>query len=324
MANVTQDVTTPIPGGTTRVSTNWFRRGRTDSARPVWMEEPGPMMKTAKALTLIVIVIIMLFPMVYVLAMSFSSQADAARGGLILFPQSPTLDAYRAILGGGVVSRALQVSFGLTLFGTALQMIFTATMAYGLSRTTVIGSKPVLYIVLGAMIFSPGMIPSYLLVKELGLLNTYASLIVPGLVSAWNLIIVRNFFMNIPRELVDAARIDGANDAQVFTQIILPLSKAVLAVVALFYGVSIWNSFFNAILYLNETSKWPIQLVLRQYVLQGTNLASAEGLQSGAAPPPAETIKMAIVVIATVPILLVYPFLQKYFTKGVLTGSIKG
>ncbi len=324
MANVTQDVTTPIPGGTTRVSTNWFRRGRTDSARPVWMEEPGPMMKTAKALTLIVIVIIMLFPMVYVLAMSFSSQADAARGGLILFPQSPTLDAYRAILGGGVVSRALQVSFGLTLFGTALQMIFTATMAYGLSRTTVIGSKPVLYIVLGAMIFSPGMIPSYLLVKELGLLNTYASLIVPGLVSAWNLIIVRNFFMNIPRELVDAARIDGANDAQVFTQIILPLSKAVLAVVALFYGVSIWNSFFNAILYLNETSKWPIQLVLRQYVLQGTNLASAEGLQSGAAPPPAETIKMAIVVIATVPILVVYPFLQKYFTKGVLTGSIKG
>ncbi|MDQ3656454.1 MAG: carbohydrate ABC transporter permease [Chloroflexota bacterium] len=324
MANATREFTTPIPPPLTGARSAWWRRRRGESARPVWMEEPGPLMKAGKALTLLVIVVIMLFPMVYVLAMSFSSQADAARGGLILFPRSPTLDAYRAILGGGVVSRALQVSFGLTLFGTAAQMLFTATMAYGLSRTSVIGSKPVLYIVLGAMIFSPGMIPSYLLVKELGLLNTYASLIVPGLVSAWNLIIVRNFFMNIPRELIDAARIDGANDAQVFTQIILPLSKAVLAVVALFYGVSIWNSFFNAILYLNETSKWPIQLVLRQYVLQGTNLASAEGLQSGAAPPPAETIKMAIVVIATVPILVVYPFLQKYFTQGVRSGAIKG
>ncbi|MBA3274165.1 MAG: carbohydrate ABC transporter permease [Chloroflexia bacterium] len=288
------------------------------------MEEPGPLMKIAKALTLVLLVIVMLFPMVYVLAMSFSSAADAARGGLILFPQNPTLDAYRAILSGSVVSRALQVSFGLTLFGTAAQMFFTATMAYGLSRTTVIGSKAVLYLVLGAMIFSPGMIPSYLLVQQLGLLNTYSALIVPGLISAWNLIIVRNFFMNIPRELIDAARIDGANDAQVFAQIVLPLSKAVLAVIALFYGVSIWNSFFNAILYLNDTGKWPIQLVLRQYVLAGTNLASAEGLQAGAAPPPAETIKMAIVVVATVPILLVYPFLQKYFTKGVLTGSIKG
>ena len=292
--------------------------------RPVWMEEPGPFMKLAKALTLVFIVIVMLFPMVYVLSMSFTSAADAARGGLVLWPENPTLDAYRSILGGGVVQRALQVSLGLTLFGTAAQMLFTATMAYGLSRPTVIGSKPVLYIVLGAMIFSPGMIPSYLLVKELGMINTYAALIVPGLISAWNLIIVRNFFMNIPNELLDAARVDGANDLQVFLQIVLPLSKAVLAVIALFYGVAIWNMFFNAILYLNEPGKWPIQLVLRQYVLMGTNLATSEGMDTGAAPPPPQTIKMAIVVVATVPILLVYPFLQKYFTKGVLTGSIKG
>jgi ABC-type glycerol-3-phosphate transport system permease component len=168
------------------------------------------------------------------------------------------------------------------------------------------------------------MIPSFLLVKELGMINTYQALIIPGLISAWNLIIVRNFFMNIPGELIDAARVDGANDLQVFYQVILPLSKAVLAVIALFYGVSIWNSFFNAVIYLNDTGKWPIQLVLRQYVLQGTNLATTEGMDTGAAPPPAQTIRMAIVVVATVPILLVYPFLQKYFTKGVLTGSIKG
>jgi ABC-type glycerol-3-phosphate transport system permease component len=294
------------------------------SARPVWMEEPGPAMKLAKGLTLAMIVIVMMFPIVYVVSMSFSSQDDVARGGLVLWPKNPSLEAYRLIFNGGVVTRALTISVLLTLIGTAVQMIFTTTMAFGLSRSTVRGTKPVLFIVLGAMIFSPGMIPSFLLVKELGLINTYAALIVPGLISAWNLIIVRNFFMNIPGELIDAARIDGANDPQIFFQMMLPLSKAVLAVIALFYGVGIWNSFFNAIIYLNDSTMWPIQNVLRQYVLMGTNLASAEGVKAGQAPPPAETIKMAIVVVATAPILIVYPFLQKYFAKGVLTGSIKG
>lgn len=281
-------------------------------------------MRFLKFVTLAFIVIVMLFPIVYVVSMSFSSAQDAMRGGLVLWPKNPSLDAYRAILRGGVVTRALQISLMLTLLGTAAQMLFTTTMAYGLSRTSVIGSKPVLYIVLGAMIFSPGMIPSYLLVKELGLINTYYALIIPGLISAWNLIIVRNFFMNLPPELLDAAKVDGANDLQIFVQIVLPLSKAVLAVIALFYGVVIWNNFFNAILYLNDSSKWPIQLVLRQYVLMGSNLTSANEFRAGQAPPPPATIKMAIVVVATVPILLVYPFLQRYFTKGVLTGSIKG
>lgn len=288
------------------------------------MEEPGIAMKIAKAIALTIIVILMTFPIVYVISMSFSSAEDAARGGLVLWPSNPSLESYRLIFNGGVVSRALQISFLLTLFGTFAQMVFTTTMAFGLSRSTVKGSRFVLFVVLGAMIFSPGMIPSFLMVRELGLINTYPALIVPGLISAWNLIIVRNFFMNIPDELVDAARIDGANDPQIFFQMMLPLSKAVLAVIALFYGVGIWNSFFNAIIYLNDSTMWPIQNVLRQYVLMGTNLASAEGLAMGQAPPPAETIKMAIVVVATVPILIVYPFLQKYFAKGVLTGSIKG
>ena len=299
-------------------------RKRRNDNRPIWMEEPGPLMRIGKVLILAFIVIVMLFPIVYVVSMSFSSAEDAVRGGLVLWPKNPTLDAYRAILRGGVVTRALQISFMLTLFGTAAQMFFTTTMAYGLSRTSVIGSKAVLYVVLGAMIFSPGMIPSYLLVKNLGMLNSYYALIVPGLISAWNLIIVRNFFMNLPQELLDAARTDGASDFQIFTQIVLPLSKAVLAVIALFYGVVIWNNWFNALLYLNDSTKWPVQLVLRQYVLQGTALTSADMIQPGQAPPPAQTIKMAIVVIATVPILCVYPFLQRYFTKGVLTGSIKG
>ncbi len=181
------------------------RSPRRSPGRPIWMVEPKPIMRFLKFVTLAFIVIVMLFPIVYVVSMSFSSAQDAMRGGLVLWPKNPSLDAYRAILRGGVVTRALQISLLLTLLGTAAQMLFTTTMAYGLSRTSVIGSKPVLYIVLGAMIFSPGMIPSYLLVKELGLINTYYALIIPGLISAWNLIIVRNFFMNLPPELLDAA-----------------------------------------------------------------------------------------------------------------------
>lgn len=299
-------------------------RRRRGSDRPVWMEEPSPLMKALKALALAWIVIVMIFPLIYVFAVSFSSAKDVLGGGLILFPQNPTLEAYRAIFEGGVVTRALRVSIGLTVLGTLLQMIATTTLAYGLSKPGVPGARFALFVVLGAFLFTPGMIPSYLLVKELGMLDTYQSLIIPGLIGAFNLIVMRNFFMNLPQELLDAARVDGANDMQIFFRIVLPLSKAVIAVVALFYGVGIWNAFFNAVLYIYDASKWPIQLVLRQYVLQGSSLSSATQLDPTQPPPPPQTIQMAIVVVATVPILLVYPFLQKYFTKGVLTGAIKG
>ncbi len=325
MATIREERSSTIPslGGGSLVIPE-VKRKRRDSNRPIWMEEPGPLMKIAKAIALTFVTLIMVFPMVYVVAVSFSSAKDVLAGGLILFPRNPTLESYSAILQGGVVTRALQISILLTLFGTFAQMVFTVTLAYGLSRPGVWGSKFVLYLVLGAMIFYPGMIPSFLLIKELGLLNTYPALIVPGLISAWNLIIVRNFFMNIPADLTDAAKIDGASDAQILWRIILPLSKAVLAVIALFYGVGIWNQFFNVILYINDSTMWPVQNVLRQYVLMGSNLASADQFAPNQAPPPAQSIQMAVVVLATVPILIVYPFLQRYFTKGVLTGSIKG
>ena len=297
---------------------------RRPSERPVWMEEPGPIMRVLKFFTLAIIVLVMLFPMVYVVAASFSSQKDVIGSGLILFPRNPSLQAYREIFQGGIVTRALTVSVGVTIIGTLVQMFFTTTMAYGLSRPGVLGSRVVLFLVLGALLFYPGLIPSYILVKELGLIDTYPSLVLPQLIGAFNLIVVRNFFMNIPQELTDAARVDGASDFEVFRRIVLPLSKAVLAVIALFYGVGLWNQFFNAVLYLNDAGKWPIQVVLRQYVLLGTQISTTGQLDPNQPPPPAETIKMAIVVVATVPILLVYPFLQKYFTRGVLTGAIKG
>ena len=300
-----------------------FRRRR-PSERPPWMEKPPFWLTALKSITLAIIVLMMVLPFLHVFAVSFSSYKDVLGGGLILFPANPTLAAYEAIFNGGIVVRALQVSIGLTLFGTLAQMIFTVTMAWGLSRPGVPGSKAILFVVLGALLIQPGMIPTYLLIKELGLLNSYQALILPGLISSFNLVIVRQFFMNLPSELIDSARIDGASEWHIFWNIAIPLSKAVLAVVALFYAVAIWNMWFNGVLYLQDATKWPIQLVLRQYVLQGTDIASAADMPSNQPQPPARTLQMAIVVVATVPILIVYPFLQKYFTRGVLTGAIKG
>lgn len=318
-------ITNPMPGNEappTMLLAPAVRRR--SSARPVWMEAPHPLAQALKALVLVCIFVVMIFPFVYVLAVSFSSEKDVLGGGLILFPRHPTLAAYTALLRGGVVLHALQVSVGLVLVGATAQMLFTTALAFGLSKPGVPGSKIVLFMVLGTLLFSPGLIPSYLMVKFLGMINTYQSLILPGLINAFNLIVMRNFFMNIPQELVEAAHLDGAGDVQVLWRVILPLSGAVLAVIALFYGVGIWNSFFNAVLYLNDASKWPIQLVLQQYVLQGSALATAAQLDPNQPPPPSQTIQMAIIVFATVPILLVYPFLQRYFTQGVLTGAIKG
>jgi ABC-type glycerol-3-phosphate transport system permease component len=268
--------------------------------------------------------VVVLFPFVYVLAVSFSTEKDVLSGGLILWPQHPSFDAYKALLRGGVVQQALKVSLGLVVFGTAAKMVATVGLAYGLSKRGVPGAKFILLMVLGSLLFSPGLIPSYLLVKGLRMIDTYQALILPGLVSAFNLVVLRNFFMNIPAELIEASRLDGANDWQVLWRVVLPLSGAVLAVVALLYGVGIWDAFFNAILYLNDAGKWPIQVVLQQYVLAGSTLATAAQLDPNQPPPPTQTVQMAIIVFATVPILLVYPFLQKYFTKGVLTGAIKG
>lgn len=289
-----------------------------------WMEDTPWYISISKAMLLVLIALTMLLPLWNVVAVSFSSAKDVAEGGFTLWPSNPTTESYEALLGGGTVLRSLRVSILLTLFGTVLQVFFTTLMAFGTSKPGVPGSKFFFMLVLVAFMFTPGMIPSYLLVKELGMIDTYAALVVPGLIGAWNLIIMRNFFQNLPQDLMDAARIDGASDIGVFRHIALPLSKAVIAVVALFTGVGIWNTFFNAILYLNKSEMWPIQVVLRQYVLERSTITSAADFPPGTPPPPTESLQMAMVVIATVPILLVYPFLQKYFAKGVLTGAIKG
>ncbi|MET9477968.1 carbohydrate ABC transporter permease [Streptomyces sp. NPDC002917] len=296
---------------------------RTADRRAAWEEPPTRLGSAAKAVVITVIVAVMTVPFLIVLSTSLASREEiTAAGGYVLFPTEPTLQAYRTILSGGLVTRAVTVSVLITGVGTALSLLTTIALAYALSKRGVPGSKPVLLLVLFTLLFAPGMIPMYVLVRELGLLDSYWALILPGLVNAFNLVVMRAFFMNIPDELYQAARIDGAGDWRILTRIVLPLSKGVIAVVGLFYAVTYWNAFFNAMLYLNDSGKWPVQLLLRTYVVQNKQMAAD---QLGVAHlPPQQSISMAVVMIALIPILLLYPFLQKYFTKGVLTGAIKG
>jgi len=297
------------------------------SIRPAWQERPGAAMMTGKAIALILIVIVVVYPFLSVIATSLASAQDVtAGGGLVLWPSHPNLSAYRTIFDGGAVAQSVWVSVGITTIGTLASVTITAMLAYALSRP-ILGGRIILLMALLTLLFPPGIIPSYLVVKQLGLLDSYVALVVPVILNAFNFVVLRQFFMNIPTELLDSARIDGATDLMILTRIVLPLSKAVLAVIALFYAVTTyWNSFFQALLYLSDNAKWPLQLVARQYVLQGSPILGsvAYSTTNSGNPPPTEAIQMAVVVVAIVPILIVYPFLQKYFTQGVLSGAIKG
>lgn len=294
----------------------------TSATRPVWLERPTWWGNAGKASVLTVVCALVLFPFLVVVSTSLAGQAELTRnGGFVIIPSEPTLEAYRAIFSGGVITRAVAVSAGVTAVGTLVSLTVTALAAYGLSQRGSFAGRPILLLVLLTFVFPPGIIPSYLVVRQLGLLDSWASLVLPVAVSAFNLIIMRGFFMGIPGELLDAAKIDGAGEWRTLLTIVLPLSKAVVAVIGLFYAVAYWNAFFGALLYLNDTSKWPLQLVIRTYVLQGAPLGGDSGAE---VLPPQQSVQMAVVVIALIPILCLYPFIQRYFTKGVLTGAVKG
>lgn len=287
---------------------------------------PGAVIARAvKGVVLGIAVFFVVSPFVGIVSTSISTRESLNRsGGFVFVPTSFTLDAYQTIFSGGVVTKALVVSAGITIVGTLVSLVASTLLAYSLSFPGSFGHRPMLMLVLVTLFFVPGMIPSYLMVKELGLLNTYAALILPVAVSGFNVIVLRAFFMGIPREIIESARIDGAGQLAIFRQIMLPLSKAVLAVVGLFYAVGYWNSFFTALLYIYDSGKWPLQLILRTFVINGTQFSGSDLGAAGELLPPQSSIQMATLVISIIPILLVYPFLQRHFAKGVLTGAVKG
>jgi putative aldouronate transport system permease protein len=287
--------------------------------------QPAMPVRIAKAVVLGLCCAVVLVPFVGIVSTSLATRDQVTRaGGFVFFPDEVSFAAYQAILSGGVVTRATMVSLLVTMVGTTLSLTATTLLAYGLSRSGSTLHKPFLVIVLLPLLFTPGIIPSYLVVKSLGLLDTYWSLILPVMINAFNVIVMRAFFMQLPKEVIESARIDGAGDLAILVRIVVPMSKAVLAVIGLFYGVAYWNAFFSALLYISDTSMWPLQLVLRTYVVNQTQLGVDQLSAGGAQLPPQEAIQMAILVLSIIPVLVVYPFVQRHFTKGVLIGAVKG
>ncbi|ETT62236.1 carbohydrate ABC transporter permease [Paenibacillus sp. FSL H8-0457] len=271
---------------------------------------------------LFIVAIVCVLPFVYVLAVSFASPAEVAKGGLILWPKEWSLVSYQYIFSSDTLPRSLLVSIYITVVGTLINLAFTSLMAYPLSKPHLRGRNPILLGVLITMLFSGGMIPTYFVVNGLNLTNTLWSLMIPNAISAFNLIVLKNFFQQIPDGLEDSAKIDGCNDLGVLIRIVLPLSLPAMATFGLFYAVAHWNTFFNAILYINDNEKWPIQVLLREIVILAQSRVGDASFDEMDVQPL--TIRMAVIVFATVPILLVYPFLQKHFAKGVMLGSVKG
>ncbi|TBL76091.1 carbohydrate ABC transporter permease [Paenibacillus thalictri] len=281
----------------------------------------------ANVILLVVIGIVTLFPLYYVFVVSFTEPSEyIEKYGFVLFPSKWSIGAYEYLLSTSAFIRATGVSAFLATVGTLLSLMITSAFSFGLSRKRLRGRRTLLLLVMFSILFNPGIIPVYLLVRDLGLINSVWSLIVPVLTSGWYVILMKSFFDSIPAELEEAAMIDGCNDLSIFFRVILPLSAASLAAFGLFYAVAYWNTFFNAVLYINDFTKVPLQIVLRNMLIDSdTAVGGASAVEMASDKQlPTQTIKMAAVVVSTLPILLVYPFLQKHFTKGVMLGSVKG
>ncbi|KRE70481.1 carbohydrate ABC transporter permease [Paenibacillus sp. Soil750] len=263
-------------------------------------------------------------PFLYMVLGSFAAPEEYAKQGIVLIPTQFSLSAYTYIFSTDTIMRSLLNTVIITIAGTFINIVFTSLMAYPLSRKELLGRRPVMLLIIFSMLFSGGMIPTFLIVKALGLTNTLWSLLLPGAISAFNLIILKNFFQQMPEGLEESAKIDGCNDMMILFRIILPLSMPAIATFSLFYAVGHWNSFFSAILYINDTTKWPIQVLLRQVVIMSEGgIGDSSQVNEAVALPP-QSLKMAVITVSTLPILIVYPFLQKHFAKGVLLGSVKG
>ncbi|MER5752819.1 carbohydrate ABC transporter permease [Streptomyces sp. NPDC002088] len=294
-------------------------------ARPAWEEPPKKAGLTLKGGFLALCCLGVLGPLWIVIVTSLSPKPVIDRvGGLVVIPQGITFVNYTELLGGGQVSRAIMVSLGVTLFGTLFSMTVSVLAAYGLSRPGSLGHRFFLMTMMATMFFGAGLIPTYLLVQSLGLTDTYLSLILPSAVSVFNILVLRSFFMGISPELTESARIDGASDLRILLTIIMPLSRAVLAVISLFYAVGYWSAWFNASIYLTDQQMMPLQNVLIQLVQKNT--ANPTGLQQAVRTGQLSALglQMAVMVLALIPVAIASPFVQRHFKKGMLTGAVKG
>lgn len=276
---------------------------------------------------LTVFLLIILYPLIYVVSASFSDGAAVISGRVVLWPVDFSLEAYKKIFQYESIWTGYSNSLFYAVVGTAVNVTLTLFAAYPLSRPDLYGRKLILGLFVFTMFFNGGLIPSYLLVKDLGMLDTRAAMIIPQALSVWNLIIAITYFrFAIPRELLEASQLDGCNDFQYFFRILLPLSAPIIAVLTLFYAINHWNQFFSAMIYLSDKSLFPLQLILRDILISSqVDMNMMEDLQSMAAKEAMrELLKYALIVVASVPVLMIYPFVQKYFVRGIMLGSVKG
>lgn len=268
-----------------------------------------------------------LFPFVYIIGASFATEYEITTRPLFIIPQDVTLNAYEFIFSSNKILQGFRNSIFITVCGTAINLFFTVTMAYALSKTRLRGRNFFLNMVIISMFFSGGMIPGYIIIANvLNMKNTFWAVLLPGAISSYNLMIVKNFFQGIPQELEESAAIDGSTDIGILWKIVLPLSLPVLATFGLFYAVGHWNAYFSAMIYMTGAKeKWPLQVLLRELIILANGSAGdITNMDPEFVQPPEQSVKMAVIVVSTVPIMCVYPFLQKYFVKGVMVGALKG
>jgi putative aldouronate transport system permease protein len=271
------------------------------------------------------LIIIMFYPLYFIFITSISNGMVVMQGRVSFFPVQTTLDTYKILVGNKQIFNSMKNSFIYTASGTGLSLLLSCLCAYPLSRRTFSGRKVLTGFVVFTMFFSGGMIPLYLVINSLKMMDTIWAVILPVSINTYNMIIIRTAFQSVPESMIESAQLDGANDFTILFRFVIPVSKAVLATMLLFYAVSYWNSYFNEMLYLNSRSKYPMQIILRNMLISG--LFSEESTTSGGASSftvSDATLRSAVIVITTLPILVVYPFVQRYFVKGVMIGSLKG
>ncbi|WP_127589692.1 carbohydrate ABC transporter permease [Paenibacillus lautus] len=269
-------------------------------------------------LFMIVLIMVMAYPMVYVFSASISNNAMVASGAVLLWPKKITLIAYEQLIYNPDLWMSYWNTIRYTFLHTVLTLIATSAMAYPLAKRWLPGRRVILLMAAFTLLFSGGMIPTFLIVQKLGMLDTIWAIVLPSLISTWYLFIMRTFFEALPEELEDAAAIDGCGSIQILVRIVLPLSVPVMVTIGLFTAVNQWNSFFSALIYLNDREMYPLQIMMRNILIAGTNVQGEGDLTH------LETLKYAMIMIGTLPILCVYPFIQKYFVQGTMIGGIKG
>lgn len=277
-----------------------------------------------------IIVLLIVYPLIFVLSASISSPSAVNTGKMWLWPVDISFNGFKTVFQNDAIWSGYRNTIIYTVVGTILHLVILLPCAYALSRKEIVGKQFIMWFILFTMLFNGGLIPTYLVIQSLGMIDTIWAIVVPNVVGAWSILVARAFFQqSIPDQLVEASKIDGATDFHIFFKIVLPLSLPIIAVMALFHAVGLWNQYFNALIYLSDETKYPLQLILREILILNEGMTGGAGSEGASASSFAEQIetasliKYAVIIVSSLPLLIVYPFVQRFFVKGVLIGSVK-